>query len=53
VRWAADINYNLTVVSDACSDPDAEVHRVLTEKIYPRQGAVITADEFLRAVGSG
>jgi nicotinamidase-related amidase len=53
VRWAADINYSLTVVSDACSDPDAEVHRVLTEKIYPRQGAVITADEFLRAVGSG
>ena len=50
VRWAADINYKFIVVSDACSDGDPEVHRVLTEKVYPRQGAVITAEEFLQAI---
>ena len=52
VRWAADINYKITVVSDACDDPDPEVHRVLTEKIYPRQGTVMTTQEFLQAVGA-
>ena len=50
VRWAADINYKLVVVSDACSDRDPEVHRVLTEKVYPRQATVMTTDEFLQAV---
>ncbi len=50
VRWATDINYRFIVVSDACSDADPEVHRVLTEKVYPRQGTVMTADEFLAAI---
>lgn len=50
VRWAVDINYSFIVLSDACSDGDPEVHRVLTEKIYPRQGAVMTTDEFLAAL---
>ena len=47
VRWAVDINYSFIVLSDACSDGDPEVHRVLTEKVYPRQGTVMTTDEFL------
>ena len=50
VRWAVDINYSFIVLSDACSDGDPEVHRVLTEKVYPRQGAVMTTDEFLAAL---
>ena len=50
VRWAVDINYSFIVLSDACSDGDPEVHRVLTEKVYPRQGTVMTTDEFLAAV---
>ena len=50
VRWAVDINYSFIVVSDACSDGDPEVHRVLTEKVYPRQGTVMTTDEFLSAI---
>lgn len=53
VRWAADINYKITVVADACSDRDPEVHRVLTEKVYPRQGTVLTTQEFLQAAGQG
>ncbi|MCY4558547.1 MAG: cysteine hydrolase [Chloroflexi bacterium] len=50
VRWAVDINYSFSVLSDACSDGDPEVHRVLTEKVYPRQGTVMTTDEFLSAI---
>lgn len=50
VRWAADINYTFTVLADACSDADPEVHRVLTEKVYPRQGAVTTTSQFLAAL---
>ena len=50
VRWAVDVNYRFIVVSDACSDADSEVHRVLTEKVYPRQGTVMTTQEFLQAI---
>ena len=50
VRWAVDINYSFIVLSDACSDGDPEVHRVLTEKVYPRQGTVMSTDEFLQAI---
>ena len=50
VRWAVDINYRFIVLSGACSDADPEVHRVLTQKVYPRQGTVITTDEFLAAL---
>ena len=49
-RWAFDVNYKFIVVSDACSDADPEVHRVLTEKIYPRQGTVVNTQEFLNAI---
>ena len=52
VRWGADIGYQLAVVSDACDDGDDEVHRVLTEKIFPRQATVLDAQEFVEAVGA-
>jgi nicotinamidase-related amidase len=51
IRWAVDVNYQPIVVADACSDADPEVHRVLTEKVYPRQGAVLTTQVFLQLVG--
>ncbi len=44
LRQAADLDYVLTVLSDACLDGDPEVHRVLTEKVFPRQAEVTTAD---------
>ena len=50
VRWAVDVDYKFVVVSDACSDADPEVHRVLTEKVYPRQGTVMITDQFLQAL---
>lgn len=51
VRWGADINYGLVVVADACDDADEEVHRVLTEKLFPRQATVLTAQQFVEAAG--
>jgi nicotinamidase-related amidase len=42
LREAADLDFDLTVLSDACADVDPEVHRVLTEKVFPRQAAVLT-----------
>ena len=50
VRYGFDLGYKIVVVADACSDKDAEVHRVLTEKVYPRQATVITAADFAQLV---
>jgi nicotinamidase-related amidase len=46
VRQAADLDYRLTVLSDACLDGDSEVHRVLTEKVFPRQAEVTTVADW-------
>jgi nicotinamidase-related amidase len=42
LRHAADADYRIYVLADATADPDPEVHRVLTEKVFPRQADVIT-----------
>lgn len=52
VRWAADADYELIVLEDCCADADAEVHRVLTQKVFPRQATVVQAQEFLQALGA-
>jgi len=44
LRQAADLDYRLTVLSDGCLDADPEVHRVLLEKVFPRQAEVLTID---------
>jgi nicotinamidase-related amidase len=46
VRQAADFDFALTVLSDACADRDPEVHRVLTEKVFPKQANVTTVAEW-------
>ncbi|MCL2449565.1 MAG: cysteine hydrolase [Polyangiaceae bacterium] len=45
LRYAADADYRLVVVKDCCADGDAEVHRVLTEKVFPRQATVLPAEQ--------
>jgi nicotinamidase-related amidase len=52
VRDAADRDYQVFVLADACADPVAGVHEFLTEKIFPRQAHVITSAE-LKDVLSG
>jgi nicotinamidase-related amidase len=46
VRAAADQDYELTVLEDLCLDADEEVHRVLTQKIFPRQADVIPSADW-------
>lgn len=50
VRRAADLDYRLTVLKDGCLDNDEEVHRVLIDKIFPRQATVVTVAEWLRSL---
>lgn len=47
VRWAADMDYDLVIVEDCCADGDEEVHRVLTQKVFPRQARVVSAQEII------
>lgn len=51
LREAADKDYTLTVLSDACLDADPEVHRVLIEKVFPRQAEVLTVEAWLDTLG--
>jgi nicotinamidase-related amidase len=51
VRWAADMDYKLFVVSDASADRNEEVQRVLTDKVFPLQATVVTTEEFVKAIG--
>jgi len=41
-REAADKDYAITILSDACADADDEVHLILTTKIFPRQADVLS-----------
>jgi nicotinamidase-related amidase len=51
IRQAADLDFDLTVLADGCADADPEVHRVLLEKVFPRQAAVITTAEWVGGLG--
>jgi nicotinamidase-related amidase len=46
LREAADRDHRLTVLADACADGDPEVHRVLTEKVFPRQADVVSVADW-------
>ena len=50
VRQAADLDFRLTVLSDACGDRDAQVHQVLTEKVFPRQATVTSSTDWIASI---
>jgi nicotinamidase-related amidase len=50
LRHAADADYRLLVVEDCCSDRDPEVHRVLMEKVFPRQAVIASSDQVIGAL---
>ncbi|GAA2760366.1 cysteine hydrolase family protein [Actinopolymorpha rutila] len=50
LRQAADLDYRLTVLADGCYDPDPEVHRVLTEKVFPRQAEVVDVEDWISSL---
>ena len=49
LRQAFDLDLRSVVLKDACLDPDPEVHRVLTEKIFPKQAWVVATEDFIAA----
>ncbi|KAI0146484.1 putative hydrolase protein [Pestalotiopsis sp. NC0098] len=55
-RGAADEDFVVTVVPDACWDREAEVHRAVMDKIIPMTGHTASVEEavgLLRGTGSG
>jgi nicotinamidase-related amidase len=49
---ANDMDFGLTVLSDACLDPDPEVHRTLVERLFPQWADVVTVEEWLGALAA-
>jgi nicotinamidase-related amidase len=47
VRAAADLDYRLIVLADACADHNPQLHAVLTEQVLPAQATVLDHKEFL------
>lgn len=45
-RQAFDLDYGLTVLSDASGDGDPELSDLLLTRVFPRQGTVVTAAEW-------
>ena len=50
LRQAADLDYRLSVIDDCCLDADAQVHRVLMDKVFARQADVMSADAFVHSL---
>lgn len=50
LRAAADMDYRLLVLGDCCIDSDPEVHKVLLEKVFPRQAEVLVAAAWERSL---
>ena len=47
LREAADRDYDLVVLEDACADVEPDVHDILLHRIFPRYATVTTADEWV------
>jgi nicotinamidase-related amidase len=52
LRHAADADFRIVVAQDCCSDRDGEVHRVLLEKVFPRQAQVADAAQIAQALSA-
>ncbi|KAL1970393.1 hypothetical protein VTN77DRAFT_5553 [Rasamsonia byssochlamydoides] len=50
LRQAADLDYAVTVLEDLCLDFDAEVHRVLVEKVFPKQADVVKSEAWVESL---
>ncbi|QJD97098.1 cysteine hydrolase [Mucilaginibacter robiniae] len=46
LRFAADIDYKVTILSNCCADPDPEIHKVLMEKVFPLQAEVVSSKDW-------
>jgi nicotinamidase-related amidase len=44
---AADEDYNITILSDACADPKVSLHEELMTNLLPRSATVLTVDQWI------
>jgi nicotinamidase-related amidase len=49
---ASDADYRLVVVEDCCADLDMELHGALMRRLFPARADVMSAEEFVRALGN-
>lgn len=47
---AIDLDLGLTVLTDACLDTDPELHRVITENLFPLWGDALTVEDWLATI---
>jgi nicotinamidase-related amidase len=47
---AADEDYSMTILSDACADPKTSLHEELMENLFPRSANVLTADQWVASL---
>ena len=50
---ARDLDYNLVIVSDACSSPEQDNHDQLMRRIFPRMARVRTAAQVVEMLNAG
>ena len=50
LRFAADADYRVTVLSDCCADPEPELHLILIEKVFPMQAEVRRSGDWIQSV---
>ncbi|MGA7415268.1 MAG: isochorismatase family cysteine hydrolase [Bryobacteraceae bacterium] len=48
---ASDADYRVVVVADCCADLDAELHGALLTRLFPKHADVVTAGDFVKALG--
>jgi nicotinamidase-related amidase len=53
VRQAADLDFELVVLEDACADPDESVHEMLLERVFPRQATMESVDAWVAGLDDG
>ncbi|MGC0363938.1 nicotinamidase-related amidase [Rhodococcus sp. 27YEA15] len=51
VLQAADLDYEITVLSDACADRNPNLHETLLNDVFTRRGRVVTTEEWARTPG--
>lgn len=49
---ARDLDYNLVIVSDACSSPERDNHEQFMGRIFPRMGRVRTVEQVAAMLGA-
>ena len=53
VYAARDMDYNVVIVSDACTSPERDNHDQMMRRIFPRMGRVRTARQLMEMLARG